>query len=321
MPLMGYPGLGLTGSTVKQNQFNHTVQFQSLARLFDRFRPDAMMFLMDLSVEASGLGLPVRFPLDNTPTIEGHPVQAAEDLRRYRNIDILADGRVMVYLEVMRHMRAGLPVPVGAFVTGPFTLAGLMMDANELAMNVVLDPDLCHEVLQFATNTVVRYAGALLEAGADFIMVLDPTAVMMGPAQYAEFAGAYTRQIVGLLDQAEVILHICGDTRHIIDLMVETGVSGLSLDHPMDMGQVARRVGHDVTLVGNIDPVRLLHGTPTEIEVRTADLLDTVREHPGFVLSSGCDLPQDTPMANIRALMDTGRAWVGQPVATVQAAL
>jgi len=322
MPLMGYPGLGLTESTVKQNQFNHTVQFQSLSRLYDRFRPDAAMFLMDLSVEASGLGLAVRFPLDDTPTVEGHPVKSTDDLRVYRNVDILADGRVMVYLEVIRHMRAGLPVPVGAFVTGPFTLAALMMDANQLAMNVVLDPDLCHEALQFAANTVVRYGRALLDAGADFIMVLDPAAVMLGPDQYARFAGAYTREVVGLLSDTEIILHICGDTNHIIDAMVDTGAAGLSLDHPMDMPRVAERVGPQVTLIGNIDPVRVLHGTPEEVRAMSADLLSRMQVHPNFVLSTGCDLPQDTPLANLDALVDTGRAWAtrSQAGALAQAA-
>ena len=44
VPLFGYSGLQLTGATIKQNQFNHLVQFRSLSRLYDRFRPDAMFF-------------------------------------------------------------------------------------------------------------------------------------------------------------------------------------------------------------------------------------------------------------------------------------
>ncbi len=308
-PLLGYPGLNLTRTSVKQNQFNHAVQYQTVARLYETFRPDAMLFLMDLSVEASALGLPVRFPLDETPTVEAHPVKSRDDLDRFRRIDILADGRVMVYLEVMGHMRAGLPVPVGAYVTGPFTLAGLMMDATQLAMDVVLEPDLCQEVLEFAAATVTRYARALVDQGADFIVILDPTAVMLGPQYYSRFAGAYAREVIGLLDDVEVILHICGDTSHLLDDMAATGAAGLSLDHPMDLAAVARQLGPQALLVGNLDPVRMLTAGPAAIAEETQALLGAVASHPRFVLSSGCDLPQDTPLATVDAFMQAGRRW------------
>ncbi|MDI9585267.1 MAG: uroporphyrinogen decarboxylase family protein [Acidobacteriota bacterium] len=309
MPLMGYPGLNLTRSSVKQNQFNHSVQYQTISRLYEATRPDALLFLMDLSVEASALGLPVRFPLDNTPTVEGHEVQRLDDLRKFRHVDILADGRVMVYLEVMKHLRAGLPVPVGAYITGPYTLAGLMSDATRLAMNVVMDPETAHAVLEFAAQTVTRYARALLDSGADFLMMLDPTAVMLGPEQYREFAGSYAREVIGLMDDAEVILHICGDTGHIVEDMAATGAAGLSLDSPMDFAQLARVLGPDTLLIGNVDPVAILRGSEQTVAAATEKLLDSMQDVPGFILSTGCDLPQDTPMANIQAFMATGRAW------------
>jgi uroporphyrinogen decarboxylase len=30
--------------------------------------------------------------------------------------------------------------------------------------------------------------------------------------------------------------------------------------------------------------------------------------YPNFILSTGCDLPQETPLENIRAFMETGRS-------------
>ena len=83
-PLMGYPGLQLTASTVKQNQFNWDLQRRTLVALYERYQPDAMFFLMDLSVEVSALGLLVRFPLHETPSVEEHPVRSVEDLDAHR---------------------------------------------------------------------------------------------------------------------------------------------------------------------------------------------------------------------------------------------
>ena len=50
-------------------------------------------------------------------------------------------------------------------------------------------------------------------------------------------------------------------------------------------------------------------GTPEDVRRETRALLESMRAVPNFVLSTGCDLPQETPVENIRAFMDVGRAW------------
>ncbi|MCD6359593.1 MAG: uroporphyrinogen decarboxylase family protein [Armatimonadetes bacterium] len=308
-PLMGYPGLQLTASTVKQNQFNWDLQRRTLVALYERFQPDAMFFLMDLSVEVSALGLLVRFPLHETPSVEEHPVRSVEDLDAHRHLDVLADGRALVYLKVVEALREELPVPVGAYVTGPFTLAALMMGANDMALNVVMQPDLCHATLELAGSVVARYARALADHGADSIMVLDPTAVMLGPDHYQQFAGIYCRRLIEELRGVEVILHICGDTGHILEAMLHTGAAGLSVDHPMDLAEVARRVGPDTLIMGNVDPVRMLNQSPETVAQDARRALQAAADHPAFILSSGCDVPPDTPQQNIEAFMNEGRNW------------
>ena len=48
IPLMGFPGVQLNGSTLKQNTFNWGTQFSTVFALERRFRPDAVFFFMDL---------------------------------------------------------------------------------------------------------------------------------------------------------------------------------------------------------------------------------------------------------------------------------
>ncbi len=308
VPLMGYPGLQLTGTNIKQNQFNHLVQFQTLSRLYDTFHPDAMFFLMDLSVEASALGLPVRFPLDDTPSVEAHPVKTLSDLDQFRKIDILGDGRVIVYLETLRHMRAAFPCPVGAYVIGPLTLAGLLVGANELAVQSILDEGFFRGVLEFTQGVVLRYARALRDAGADTIMVLEPTAVIFGPETFRKNLAPLYRELAGILDDVEVILHVCGNTHHLIPEMKRCGVAGLSLDSAVDFPSVVTE-DDDILLLGNISPVSMLCDTQEEIYRATFHLLEAMREYPYFVLSTGCDLPQDVPLASIEAFFKAGRDW------------
>ncbi len=307
MPLMGFPGTQLTRSTIWQNEFNHGVQFRTIRALVKRFEPDAAFFMMDLAVEAGAIGLPVEFPLHASPTVAAHPVQVEADLAQFKVVNPLCDARVYTYVETMRQMRRTLDVLRGAYITGPFTLAGLMMGASELAMATVDQPGLVHAVTAFATDVVLSYGQALVKAGADLVCILEPTASFVSPRAFREFSGQYVTRIVDALP-AMTILHVCGNTKHLVPAMCETGVQGLNLDAPMDMVGTLQRVPEDIVLIGNVDPVRVMtQAKPEEVSQVVTSLLDALRPYPNFVLSTGCDLPPETPLENIAAFMAAGR--------------
>ncbi len=316
IPLMGFPGTQLNGSTLKQNTFNWGTQFSTIFALQQRFRPDGMFFFMDLSVEASALGLPVRFPLDQSPSVEDHLVRGVEDLESFARVDVLADGRVMVYVETMRLMANFLEGLKGAYVIGPFSLAGLLMGATEAAIATVTEPELLHEVLRFCSGVISRYARELERAGADTVAILEPSASFLSPKQFREFAGRYVREIIETLSSVP-ILHICGQTTPLLDAMAETGAQALSLDAMVSLPEAAKRLPADLVLVGNLDTVRVMNQmTPNQVYRTAGDLLTAMDPYPNFVLSSACDLPAETPLENIHAMMDAAR---GSPAGTLHA--
>jgi len=309
IPLMGFPGTQLNGSTLKQNTFNWGTQFSTIFALQQRFRPDGMFFFMDLSVEASALGLPVRFPLDESPSVEDHLVQRVEDLESFARVDILDDGRVMVYVETMRLMARFLDGLKGAYVIGPFSLAGLLMGATEAAMATIISPDLLHEVLRFCSGVISRYARELERAGADMVAILEPSASFLSPRQFREFAGQYLRDVIETLHSMP-ILHICGQSTSLLEAMAETGAQALSLDSMVDLPAAAKRLPADLVLIGNLDTVQVMNDmTPNQVYRATSDLLSAMAPYPNFVLSTACDLPAETPLENIHAMMDAARGY------------
>lgn len=308
-PLLGYPGARLTHSSLKQNEFNPALHAATMSQIVKRFAPDAAFFMMDLSLEAGALGLPVRYPLFESPTVEEHPVKEAEDLDRLRVVDPLEDARVRGYIRVMELMTQSISVPRAAYAAGPFTLAGLLMGASDIAMATITDPPLVHQVVRFSTDICIRYSRALTEAGANVIVILEPTATFLSPKAFAEFCGAYVREVIaspGAADNA--VLHICGDTSHILGEMCATGACALSLDSPVDFPAAASRIDPEVILIGNIDPVGIMvQQSPEEVARAVRELLDSMAKHSNFILSTGCDLPYETPDANIDAFMSEGR--------------
>lgn len=307
VPLMGFPGTQLTHSSIWQNEFNSDLQFRSIQALVERFEPDAIFYIMDLAVEAGAIGLPVLFPVDGSPTVRSHLVKDIQDLEQLKIVDILHDARVKTYLDVMRRMSTNLNIPKGAYVIGPFTLAGLMLGATELAMATIDNPALVHAAAEFATQTIIRYAKALVEAGADMIVILEPTATFISSKAFKKFSGQYVEKIIRSIE-AMPVLHICGDTKHLISAMCETGAQGLSLDAPVDFNDTIQKIPSDMVLIGNIDPVRVMvYETPKGVEKAVHHLLNKMRGHQNFILSTGCDLPPETPLDNIAAFIKAGR--------------
>lgn len=309
IPLAGYPGTQLTASTVKQNEFNAELQARSLYKLVERTGCDGIFAMMDLSVEAGAMGLPVRFPLEDSATIEWHPVKHAGDLNQFKVIDPLYDGRVWVFLETVRMLKKRLSVPVGAYVIGPFTLAGLMMGANEIAMATLENPDVVQATVNFAERTVIAYARALEEAGADTIAILDPTCVILSPDAYRQFCAPAVENLVRHL-AAPSILHICGNTEHLVGAMCDTGVQGLSLDSMVNFPAVVQRIPGDVVLIGNINPTAtMLFGSRQKVRTETTALLEAMDPYDNFIMSTGCDLPANTPIENIVEMVQTVKAY------------
>jgi uroporphyrinogen decarboxylase len=282
----------------------------------DAFHPDLVFPLMDLSVEANALGRYTVFPREESATVPKDRFQL-EDLDRLAEINITFDSRLMGFVETLRMMSVSLPAGMlkGAYVVGPFTLAGLMMGADDTVISTMLDPAGLHRLCHFTTERIQEYIQLLLAAGADVICILEPTAVMLSPAQFSEFSAIYIRHIITSFkySRASFVYHTCGNTMHLVEKMAAAGVQGVSLDSRdagVDLPAAAARIPEDVVVIGNISPATTMRfGTPEVVRAEVDDLLRQMAQYPNFVLSTGCDLPQETPIANINAFMEAGRSW------------
>ena len=314
-PLVGFPGVVMTGSNIKMAQQNYGEHFKAIKRLVEEFQPDLAFPLMDLAVEANALGRYTIFPKDESATVPKEPFDFRE-LDSLPAINISFDSRVNTYIETVKLMNLGLPENVlrGAYVTGPYSLAGLIIGSDEAAIATMTQPEEFTRLCEFAAETIQEYVRLLIAAGAQVICVLEPSAVMLGPEQFKQYSANYVSHILASCRYSGIntIYHTCGNTLHVIDAMVESGVDGISLDST-DVGvhlpEVAKRIPQRVAIIGNINPATtMLFGTPEKVTQEVNDLLHAMDPYPNFILSTGCDLPQETPLANIHAFMNTGRA-------------
>lgn len=307
-PLVGFPGVHLNKTTIKENLFDSKAQISTITSINDKFNPDILFTFMDLTVEAHALGIPVKYTDMESPSVTEHILKNQEDLARIPGLFSSSNERVKVFIDTVEGVKRDIPdKPLAAYVSGPFTLAGLLMGANEIALNTILNKKFVEETVRIAADIIKEYSKALIAAGADMIVILEPTAGMLSTDMYREFSGTWTAEIVSDIETCS-ILHICGNTEHLIDEMCKTKVKGLSLDAAVDLAKIAPKVPSDVYIIGNIDPVSVMcEKDQNEIKEKTIELKKAMSNFSNFIVSTGCDLPPETPLKNISAFVQAGK--------------
>ena len=131
-----------------------------------------------------------------------------------------------------------------------------------------MTPSLCRSSSGHTVETAICFAAAQIEAGADIIGIGDAAASLVGPRIYREFVWPWEKKLVDAIHAmgGRVRLHICGNTRKILDGMGTLGCEMVDIDFPVPMEEARAKMAPRQTLAGNLNPVRdLRDGTPETI--------------------------------------------------------
>ncbi len=303
----------LAGITIREYSTNAGALADSVIRYHERFRPDAVWVSADTWVSAEAMGATVIAPADDQPLCgSGEPrVRTARDIDRLPSPDPGSQGRYPVMLEALERVRRAVGTEafvVACFDQYPFSLAGALLGLDQLMLRLRDDPPFVRSLMERCLEYSRAYAIALGAAGADMLSGGDSPAGLIGPRAYREVAWPFEQRLIAEIQAATrkpVSLHICGNSRPILEDMVKSGADVLELDHQVDLAEACRLAGPNLALWGNLDPVGLLaQGSPGEVRVAARRAVETVRScgHARFVLSSGCTLAVETPCANLDAL-------------------
>lgn len=300
-PLVGYPVCSLNGSTARKNLTNSETQVDTLLKYYNELKPDILFPFMDLAVEAEAIGLKIKIKENDPPEVIEHPIKDQEALNRLPVPDIQNDGRFNVYVETIRGLRANTNAALSGYVTSPFTLAGLLTGAERIAARTITKPKLVKNLIEYATKISLEYALHQAEAGADCLVLLDPTASLLSPELFRKFVTPSINKIANSLN-IPVILHVCGDTTPLIDVFIETKMKGFSLDYAVDLKEIMPEIPKDKVVIGNIDPVRTMLGdTPLQVYKKTLNLINELKDFDNFIPGTGCDVPPEAAFENIEA--------------------
>lgn len=310
-PIATYPALALTGESIKQLVTDSRSQSQAQLALQRHLGTPVLLTCMDLSVEAEAFGAEVRFSDDEVPTVIGRRATSLQEIEGLPR-PIPGKGRTSVYLDTVRCLREkSEDRPVMAGMIGPFSLAGRLFGVSECLLATAMEPDLVESLLEQTTAFLLSYAQAMKAAGADGVLIAEPTAGLLSPKALGMFSSTRIRRIVEAVQDEtfDVVLHNCGATAHHLEYLRQCGAGIFHFGSPMDIVAALNTLTPGAIVCGNLDPAAVfVQSSAQEILQKTSVLLSATRSYPRFVPSSGCDIPATTPLANIAA-------FVGQTLA------
>ena len=169
-------------------------------------------------------------------------------------------------------------------------------------------PNLMHALLTKLADAVALYLNAQIKAGAQAVMIFDTWGGMLSTEDYLRFSLAYGEKIRSLLITEQ-------DSQRIpsiwftkggglwLESMANAGFDALGLDWQTDIHQARQRVGHQVALQGNLDPVAL-YASPEVITEKVTAILNNYGLGSGHVFNLGHGILPDINPDHVAALVN-----------------
>ena len=221
----------------------------------------------------------------------------------------IGEGRTSAYIMAAELASKNIKDrPVFGGQIGPFSLAGRLYDMMEIMIALLLEPETVHLVLEKVTSFLIEYAKAYKKVGANGIIIAEPAAGLLSPAQCQEFSSQYVKKLVDEVqdDYFMVILHNCGNTNQLVPSMLSTGAMGFHFGNAVDLKDILPQIPWGKLVFGNIDPAGVFkNGSREEVKDKTWELLENTAIYKNFVISSGCDIPPGTSTDNIEEFFET----------------
>jgi uroporphyrinogen decarboxylase len=299
------------GQPLSRYYQDHRVLVEANLAMVEDFELDIVQAISDPYREAADWGADILFPEDGLPICRTPLLDSPGKLDEFPSPDPHTGRRMSDRLAAISSMReqVGGEVPVMGWVEGPLAEAADLRGVNNLLLDLYDRPDFVKDLLDRCLDVAIAFAKAQIDAGADIIGLGDAVASQISPRMYRRWAQPYEERIFDVVrDQGKLSrLHICGDTGRILKEMAATSADIIDVDWMVDFGEAAeifraRQTGNGgpAAICGNFDPVAvILQGTPEEVYTATIGCLK--EGGPRSFSAAGCEIPDGTPLANLRA--------------------
>jgi len=154
------------------------------------------------------------------------------------------------------------------------------------------------------SEVVRRYLRAQIAAGVDAVQLFDSWVGDLAPADYVQHVQPHVRRVLADVESAGVpVIHFGTGTATLLEEMRSAGGTVIGVDFCTPLASAWARVGYDRAVQGNMDPYALL-ATRAVATAHAQRVLDAAAGRPGHVFNLGHGIVPETPVDNVRAVVE-----------------
>ena len=283
------------------------------ASTFQLFGFECAIVPFDLGVEAEALGAGVNFYPAHTdilyPTISRKVSDKIKDLNVQVLSNLASAGRIPVVVEAIQRLKkdVGDQIVIGAHVLGPYTLAGQLVNLDDLHKTAFKQTDMVRGKLDAIAQVLIEICKIYRKAGADYVTIREMGAGgdILSPRMFKMLIKPPLERIFSTIESPK-ILHMCGDTDGIIDQMDMCGAEVITVDHKNHVAESRKKLNPETLLFGNLNGYEVLVlGKPEDVDKSVKEAI------AGGVNAvwPGCDIWPTVPKDNMEALVSAVRKY------------
>jgi uroporphyrinogen decarboxylase len=279
----------------------------------EKFKLDAAIIFSDILVPLEPMGVEFEFGKEGGPVFH-HPLRQIEDIEKLRMIEPEEElPFLMKAIQIVRKELEG-KIPLIGFSGAPFTLASYIIEGGH-SKNYILTKSLMYQdrptwdaLMEKISEVLIRYLNAQIRSGVQALQLFDSWVGCLSPGDYEKYILPYSQKVIKGVNKKVPLIHFATSSTALLDLMRQAGGDVIGVDWRINISEAWARLGYDVAIQGNLDPV-VLCGPLDLIEKEVKRILDSVAGRPGHIFNLGHGILPNTPVDHVAFLVETAHQY------------
>jgi uroporphyrinogen decarboxylase len=276
---------------------------------------DAAIMFADLLPIMEPMGLRLDYRPGEGPVFD-NPVRQEKDVADLR---VLPAMEATPYIaDTVKNILSGLPDEIAliGFAGAPFTLASYAIEGRgsrnyvHVKKMMYQAPELWHALLTKLVDQVTGYLELQIDSGVHAVQLFDTWVGCLSVGDFQTLVEPHLQRLLANLRGRVPIVYFGTGNGHLLDRVAALGPDVLALDWRVPLTETWEKTG--VTSVqGNLDPIVLCADRATVVS-QAERILDSVDGRPGHIFNLGHGIIPETPVDNVKALVDVVHEYAGR---------
>lgn len=212
---------------------------------------------------------------------------------------------------------------------GPFQTACDLRGTDTFLMDMALNPEFAHALLDRVTRVMEGLLQLAMQAGGKYFDLIElpgddyagNTNTLFSPLMFRKFIKPCLERLIKVVKEnnpnTHVMLHSDGAITNLLPDIISLGVDVIHPLEPLaatDMPAVKEKYGGQVSFLGGIDISHAMTETPDDVIAETKLRIAQFAQGGGYILAPSNHLQADVPTSNVVTLFETARRFGRYPI-------